>query len=175
MLGKLAIWGAYSRAGMLAAILAYAADRVHKWWMLDVYRIGERGPVELAPFLDLKFVLNRGISYGLLAQNSTAGQAILTAVAIAASIMLALWMARAHSRLMAISLGLIIGGALGNATDRVLFGGVADFFYFHPFQTRLLIFDYVFNVADVAITAGVAVLAAGILFLNPEPAERREP
>jgi signal peptidase II len=174
MRNKLAVWGAFSTPGLIAAIFAYGADRVHKWWMLDVYRIGERGAVEIAPFFHLKLVKNPGISYGLLPQNGS-GQFILIGISIAAALLLTAWMARAQSRWMAVCLGLVIGGALGNATDRALYGAVADFFYFHPFEARLLIFDYVFNVADVAIVGGVAGLLFDAFFLGQKPAgEPRE-
>ena len=69
-----------------------------------------------------------------------------------------LWLGRAHSRLMAASLGLIIGGAVGNAIDRVTYGAVADFVLLYA-ETAAWRFNwYVFNLADVAIVAGVAGL-----------------
>ncbi len=169
MSNKQPIWGTFTQLGLIAAILAYAADRVHKWWMLDVYRIGERGPVEITSFFQLKLVKNPGISYGLLPQDA-GGQMILIGVSIVATLLLTAWLVRAQSKWMAVCLGLVIGGALSNATDRALYGAVADFFYFHPFEARLLIFDYIFNIADVAIVGGVAGLLFDAFFLGQKPA-----
>jgi signal peptidase II len=120
--------------------------------MLDIYGIEAKGRVEVTPFLDLVFVKNIGVSYSLFNQESTEGQYLLVAFAIVASTGLWFWLNWVKgSRLMAISLGLIIGGALGNAIDRLRIGGVADFFSLHAYGFHW----YVFNIADVAIVAGV--------------------
>jgi signal peptidase II len=149
------LWGPFSRLGLLAGLITLALDQANKWWMLDVYRIGERGRVAVAPFLDLVYVKNIGISYSLFDQDSYDGQLMLAGFGALATVALWVWLARGGAnRLMAVSLGLIMGGALGNAIDRVRLGGVADFFSLHA----LGFYWYVFNVADVAIVAGVAGL-----------------
>ncbi len=150
-LGKLRLWGRFTPLGLAVAILALAADQAHKYWMIDVYRIAERGRVEIAPFFDLVMIWNHGISYGLLQQDGMTGRLLLMVFSIAAVTMLFLWMSNAASRLVAISLGFVIGGALGNIADRIFHGAVADFFSFHYAGY----YWYVFNIADVAITAGV--------------------
>jgi signal peptidase II len=124
MRDKLPIWGTFSHLGLIAAMLAYGADRVHKWWMLDVYRIGERGPVEITSFFQLKLVKNPGISYGLLPQGS-AWRMNLIGVSIFATLLLMAWMVDAIAADGGVALGLVIGGALSNATDRALYGAVA--------------------------------------------------
>jgi signal peptidase II len=128
--------------------------------MLYVYDIGSRGIVTITPFFDLVLVWNPGISYGLLPQDSAIGRLGLILFALVASLALAIWLARVTSRLAAISIGLIIGGALGNALDRILYGAVADFFSFHAFGLEW----YIFNIADTAIVAGVAGLLYDSLF-----------
>jgi signal peptidase II len=149
------VWGPYSRLGLSVCLAAVALDQAHKWWMLSVYRIADRGRVAVTPFLDLVYVKNIGISYSLFHQASYAGQLMLAAFGVVASLALWVWLARgATGRLMAASIGLIMGGALGNAVDRVVLGGVADFFSLHA----LGFYWYVFNIADVAIVAGVAGL-----------------
>lgn len=149
------LWGPFSRLGLAVALVVCALDQTHKWWMLLVYRIVEKGRVHVLPFLDLVFVKNIGISYGLFNQDSALGQRVLAAFAVLTSLALAVWLARGTTnRLMAVSLGLIIGGAIGNAIDRLAIGGVADFFSLHAFGY----YWYVFNIADVAIVAGVAGL-----------------
>jgi signal peptidase II len=149
------LWGPCSRIGLIVGLITLALDQVHKWWMLDIYGIAARGRVPITPFLDLVYVKNIGISYSLLDQDSYQGQLLLAAFGVAATFALWVWLARgAGNRLMAVSLGLIMGGALGNAVDRVRLGGVADFFSLHAFG----FYWYVFNIADVAIVAGVAGL-----------------
>ncbi|KAB2845691.1 MAG: signal peptidase II [Hyphomicrobiaceae bacterium] len=139
-------------AGFLTLVLTGALDQIHKWWMIEVYRIGEKGRVRVTPFLDLVYVQNKGISYSLL---DGLGQGPLIAVAVLAMLALLVWIARAENRPLAVSLGLIAGGAVGNAVDRVRLGGVADFFLFY---IKDVFSWYVFNLADVAIVAGVVGL-----------------
>ena len=103
------------RLGFIAAILSLVADQLHKWWMLTGLDIGARQPIRLAPFFDLVLVWNRGISYGLL---SGTGRWILVAIAVLATIALAYWLLRTTRLIPALSLGLIIGGAIGNGIDR---------------------------------------------------------
>jgi signal peptidase II len=146
------LWGPTARLALITLLVTIAIDQAHKWWMLSVYDIEAKGRVTVTPFLDLVFVKNIGISYSLLNQESMAGQLILVAFALVASLALWLWLNRSGgSRLMALSLGLVIGGAVANAIDRLRFGGVADFFSFHAYG----FYWYVFNIADVAIVAGV--------------------
>lgn len=154
------LWGPYSGLGLLMAAIALGADQLNKWWMIHVYQIGEKGKVTLTPFFDLIMVWNQGISYGLLPQGSALGKAVLIGVAIVAVVGLTLWLARAENKLAAFSLGLILGGAIGNAIDRMIYGAVADFFSFHAYGY----YWYIFNIADVAIVVGVAGLLYEMLF-----------
>jgi signal peptidase II len=148
-------WGPFAALGLRVAVIALVLDQAHKWWMMLVYRIQDKGRVHVTPFLDLIFVKNTGISYSMLDQSSYSWQLALAAFAAVASLALWVWLCRgATNRLMAWSIGLIIGGAVGNAVDRILIGGVADFFSLHAFG----FYWYVFNIADVAIVAGVAGL-----------------
>jgi signal peptidase II len=143
---------------MIAALAVIALDQASKLWLLRVFDIVHRGAVKVTPFFDLVLALNTGISYGWFQDEGAAGQAILLAVKAMAVIVLAVWMARSRSRLATLALGLIIGGAIGNGIDRLAYGAVVDFALFHvqiggkPFNW------YVFNLADVAIVAGVAGL-----------------
>jgi signal peptidase II len=149
------LWGRWSALGLAVALATVAIDQAHKWWMLGPYDIANKGRVPITSFFDLVFVKNTGISYSLFDQDSQAGQNMLAAFAVIASLAMWIWLARSGTgRLLAWSLGLIIGGALGNGIDRLLIGGVADFFSAHAFGY----YWYVFNIADVAIVAGVAGL-----------------
>jgi signal peptidase II len=154
------LWGPWSRTGLGAALLALVVDQAHKWWMLNVFRIQEKGQVTVTPFLDLVFVRNTGISYSF--GTDVFSQPALAAFAIVAAIVMVIWMARAATGwMMAVSIGLIVGGAIGNAIDRMHLGGVADFFRLHAFGYSW----YVFNIADAAIVAGVI----GLLYESIRP------
>jgi signal peptidase II len=155
-----------ARLGALTALVTLALDQASKLYLLFGYELPLKEPVVLAPFLELIVVWNRGISYGLFQQDSELGRWALFAVMIAAAVGLSVWMARATSRLLATSLGLIVGGAIGNAIDRVAYGAVFDFVHFHVGSFSW----YVFNVADAAIVAGVVGLVYDSLVLD----KRRE-
>lgn len=144
-------WGPLSPLGLGIAALALMADQANKAWMLYIYDIGAKGTVTVTPFFDLVLVWNQGVSYGLLPQQSDLGRWGLILFAFTAAFALIVWLARASSALAAAAIGLIIGGAVGNAIDRILYGAVADFFSFHAFGYEW----YIFNIADIAIVAGV--------------------
>ena len=156
-----------SRLGFAVAVATLIADQATKLYTLFVFDLPVREPVALAPFLDLMVVWNRGISYGLFQQESDLGRWLLIGVSLAASIGLSVWMMRTPVRWLAASLGLIVGGAIGNAIDRVAYGAVFDFIHFHVGSFSW----YVFNVADAAIVAGVA----GLLYDSFVLEKRRAP
>lgn len=147
-------WGPLSLAGFVIAVAGFAVDRFHKWWMLHVYDITSRGRVEVTSFFDLVMAWNKGVSYGLFQAETAVGVAILALFAIAVSLGLALWLARVDHKATAVAIGLILGGALGNVYDRISYGAVADFFSFHAFG----FYWYIFNIADVWIALGVALI-----------------
>jgi signal peptidase II len=144
------LMGPWSRLGLTVAVVSLVLDQAHKWWMIGPYQIEAKKRVVVAPFLDLVYTINKGVSYGMGAGR--VGPWLLSGFALFASLALIVWLAKgATNRVMAWSLGLIIGGAIGNAIDRLHLGGVADFFSLHAFGY----YWYVFNIADVAIVAGV--------------------
>src|SRR5947208_9724298 len=145
----------YLTVGLITAVLALALDQASKVWLLSSFDIASRGPVRLTPFFDLVLTLNKGVSYGWFQTTSASGEIALLSIKVAAVIGLGIWLARAHSALAAIGLGLIIGGAIGNAIDRFTFGAVMDFALFHIEIAGKDRDWYVFNLADVAIVAGV--------------------
>ncbi|WP_375413951.1 signal peptidase II [uncultured Bradyrhizobium sp.] len=148
----------YLRSGLMAAIAVLILDQASKLWLLFVFDIGRRGAVQVTPFFDLVLAWNTGISYGWFQTESAAGQAVLLAIKAVAVIILAIWMARSQTRVATIALGLIIGGAIGNAIDRFAYGAVVDFALFHVHIGEKDLNWYVFNLADTAIVAGVAAL-----------------
>jgi signal peptidase II len=137
--------------GLGAAVIILILDQATKLYALFVYDLPVREPVELTPFLNLIVVWNRGISYGLFQQSTDLGRWILIVVSILAAIGLTFWIRRTSGRVLALSLGLIVGGAIGNVIDRLAYGAVFDFIQLHVGTWSW----YVFNVADAAIVAGV--------------------
>jgi signal peptidase II len=156
--GRRYVWGSLSAFGLVIAAIACALDQAAKFWLLDAFDLGSRGAVPVTRFADLVLTWNTGISYGLLPQQGPVGQWALLAFKAAAVAFLWAWLARAPSRLTAAALGLIIGGALGNAIDRLHWPGVLDFVLLHLNTASWSFRWYVFNLADVAIVAGVVGL-----------------
>jgi signal peptidase II len=146
------------RPGVIAALAVLAFDQASKLWLLFVFDLAHRGAVKVTPFFDLVLAWNVGISFGWFQNDSQVAQIILMLVKAVAVIVLAIWMARSRTLVATAALGLIIGGAIGNAIDRFAYGAVVDFALFHV-QIGANTFNwYVFNLADVAIVAGVAAL-----------------
>ena len=146
------------RAGMITAIVTLIVDQASKLWLLFVFDIAHRGAVRVTPFFDLVLAWNVGISFGWFQSDSPVAQIALMAIKAVAVIVLAIWMARSRTVLASVALGLIIGGAIGNAIDRFAYGAVVDFALFHVQIGEKTLNWYVFNLADVAIVAGVAAL-----------------
>ena len=146
------------RSGVIAAVAVLALDQASKLWLLFVFDIARRGAVNVTPFFDLVLAWNVGISFGWFQNDSQLAQIGLMIVKAVAVIVLAIWMARSRTALATIALGLIIGGAIGNGIDRFAYGAVVDFALFHLQIGGNTYNWYVFNLADVAIVAGVAAL-----------------
>ena len=146
------------RSGAIAAVAVLALDQASKLWLLFVFDIARRGAVAVTPFFDLVLAWNVGISFGWFQNDSQLAQIGLMIVKAVAVVVLAIWMARSRTALATIALGLIIGGAIGNGIDRFAYGAVVDFALFHLQIGGNTYNWYVFNLADVAIVAGVAAL-----------------
>jgi signal peptidase II len=142
------------RIGMTAALIVFVLDLATKLFVYIGLDIARNAPIAVLPFLDLTLVWNHGISYGLFQQTSEFGRWALFAFKIIAAIGLTVWFWRAGEARLALALGLIVGGALGNAVDRAVYGAVLDFVHLHWGTFSW----YVFNVADAAIVAGVVLL-----------------
>ncbi len=156
--------------GLVTAGLGLAVDQISKLWLVYGYGLAENGPVRLAPFAEFRLVWNYGISYGLFQQDNPWGRWVLVALALVASVVMTVWLWRSTSTLLALSLGLLIGGAIGNAIDRAWAGAVVDFVHlFLPDRSRSW---YVFNAADVWIVAGVVGLLIDAFRSGPEDATK---
>jgi signal peptidase II len=146
-----------TRLGLLIATLVFAADQLTKFYILHVINLDEREPIQITPFMDLAMAWNKGVSYGLLTTNM---QYLLVAMSIFIVIAVLVFLSNTKKPMAAASYGLLIGGALGNALDRILHGAVADFVLLHWGTLNW----YIFNVADIAIVAGVALLLYDAIF-----------
>ena len=152
--------------GLAIAALVVVLDQATKWWIVNIVMMPPE-VIEVMPFFNLVLTWNRGVSFGMFNSGSplTLGSWALVAVGIAGSLLV--WLMRVDRMILALALGLIVGGAVGNLIDRVRFGAVADFLDVHALGYHWP----AFNVADSAITIGVVVLIADSLFGG---AERRK-
>lgn len=163
---------------LLAGVVAFGIDRLHKFVQVSADCLGAAASVCLdyfntapmpatdgwhggeivpvAPFFNYVLVWNTGVSYGLLGDLPVWALGLVAAIAIIA---LGAWWWRTRDTLVRFGLMLVIGGALSNALDRLLYGAVADFFHFHWQEWSF----YIFNVADVAITLGVLLLILDVV------------
>jgi signal peptidase II len=139
--------------GFLVALVVYIADQLSKTMIFDLLDEEPGGVIPICDFLHLIQVWNTGVSFGLF-HNQIYGPIILTVVALCITLFLCGWLIKATDWHVIIPLSLVIGGALGNITDRLRFGAVADFLDFH-----ILGYHWpTFNVADASVCLGVVLL-----------------
>ena len=142
--------------GLAVAALALAADQASKLWLLRGFDIAGRQPYRVVPGFDLVLAWNRGVSFSFLTASGDGGRYLLIAGTLLATLLLGGWLLRSTTALTGVAVGLLIGGAVGNLADRVAYGAVVDFVSLHAGGFHW----YIFNVADCAITLGVALLLA---------------
>ncbi|HUF87979.1 MAG TPA: signal peptidase II [Thermohalobaculum sp.] len=153
-----------TRRMLVVALAVLALDRAIKWWVVEAMDLAHLGRIEVwPPFLNLVMAWNRGINFGIGAGGPEVMRWLLLGLAVAISAALALWVRRRAARAgagpampLAWGAGIVIGGALGNALDRLIYGAVADFL---NMSCCGIANPYAFNVADVAIFAGAALIA----------------
>lgn len=148
------------------AAVIFVLDQITKVWIVFGLNLIERGVIEVAPpYLRLTMAWNRGINFGLLANDAELVRWGLIALALGISAWVWVWIRKpVHGRLAQISGGILIGGALGNVVDRILYGAVADFLNMSCCGFNN---PYAFNVADIAIFAG----ALGLVFFAGDSAK----
>ncbi|MCS6986635.1 MAG: signal peptidase II [Sphingomonadaceae bacterium] len=146
------------------AALILLVDQATKFWMVEVVRLPQRLTVPMGPFLSLTWVENPGVSMGLLRWLGEEWRWGLTAITAGIAAAVAWWLKRASAGLDRLGLGLVLGGALGNIVDRIRLGYVIDFVHLHWGAWSFP----VFNVADVGISTGAALLLLGMVVPRPE-------
>ena len=156
--------------GLAVFFVVLVADQVSKAFIIDF--MAQRGfqPLDVTSHVRLVMVWNRGISFGMLAQESGILRWGLSALAFAIATGLMVWVARQNDFWAILGGGLVAGGAVGNAVDRVIHGAVADFIDLHAGGWSWP----AFNIADSAITVGVGVLVLNAL-LRPDRRRRMSP
>src|ERR1700733_7522225 len=103
--------------GLIAGLLVLVADQASKWWVLNGLDLPALRQVVLLPVLNLTMVWNRGVTFGLLNGLGSWGHVLLAAIALAVVVALGFWLRKAESRTVAIAIGSIAGGAVGNVID----------------------------------------------------------
>lgn len=156
--------GAYARALPLAAAVVLF-DQLTKWWILAI--MDPPREITVTAFFNLVLAWNRGVSFSLFHSRSDFAPYVLSAVALAVVAGLLWWLGRLARPLPIFSIGLVVGGAIGNVIDRLRFGAVVDFLDFHAAGWHWP----AFNLADSAITLGVAGLIVDGLFAAPDKAK----
>jgi signal peptidase II len=156
------------RLGFLIALIVFALDQLTKWVMIGPLQLQDVRQITLLPIFNLTWTENYGISLGLLNASTETGRWLLVALTSAIAAGVAFWLTREKNRGDQLALGMVLGGALGNILDRTRFGYVVDFadLHFGGFRPFL-----VFNVADAAISIGVAILLLRAFFTRKEQAE----
>lgn len=157
---------------VLSAAAIFALDQLTKWLVVIFLDLRERGEIDVwPPFVVFRMAWNVGVNFGLLGSDAGWMRWVLIAVALAISAWVLRWARRDGSPMVMLSAGVLIGGALGNVVDRVIYGAVADFL---NMSCCGIDNPYSFNVADIAIFAGAAGL---ILFAGSaeKPAKRKTP
>ncbi|MFT8736218.1 MAG: signal peptidase II [Zymomonas mobilis] len=142
-------------AGFLVALLAFCFDQFSKYYVTYPLALPERMEIQILPIFQLKWVLNYGISMGFLTAGSDVGRWILVGLTAAIALAVVILILREKHFFSAMALGLVLGGAIGNITDRIRAGAVVDFLDLHFGNLHPFL---VFNVADAAISCGVAFL-----------------
>ena len=137
----------------LAGALTFALDQISKWFVVFHLRLIDVGMIDVVPpWLTFRMAWNRGVNFGLFADDAAVMRWVLVAVALVIAGWALWWLSRApQGRLACVAGGLLVGGALGNVLDRVLYGAVADFLNMSCCGIEN---PYAFNIADIAIFAG---------------------
>jgi len=146
------------KIALIIAFVVFLVDQASKWFVVFHLNLAQLGALDvMPPYLNLRMAWTYGVNFGLLAADNPATRLALIAVALAICAGVLIWLRRAPMpRIAHVSAGFLVGGALGNVIDRILYGAVADFLNMsccginNPFS---------FNVADISIFVGAIGLA----------------
>ncbi len=150
--------------GAAAAGLVLVLDQLSKWWVITRLMNPPR-VIEITPFFNFVMWWNKGVTFGLFASAPGWGRWVMVVLALVITAVLVIWLVRVNDKLLALAIGLVIGGAVGNVIDRIRFTAVADFLDFHAGAWHWP----AFNLADSAITIGVGLLLIDAFLARREP------
>ena len=160
-----------SALGFSVAAIVFVLEQITKWLVLGPLDLRNTQSVEVLPIFRLNYTENHGISLGLFQASSDAMRWALVLVTAAIAVGVAWWIGREEKRGDQVALGMVLGGALGNILDRVRHGYVVDFADLHFGEFRPF---FIFNVADAAISIGVAILLLRAFLVKDRPKENAE-
>ena len=152
------------RLGLVVALVVLVLDQLTKWAALDLLDLPTR-PIMVTPFFNLVMVWNRGVSFGMLDGIGELTPWVLSGLSLGVVIGLLFWLKQSAHPLIAVGLGMVIGGAFGNVIDRLRYGAVVDFLDLHVAGYHWP----AFNVADAGICVG-----AGLILVDGLLAPRRQ-
>jgi signal peptidase II len=158
------------RLMFISAAIVFVLDQVTKYWVVQGMNLKTKGAIDVwPPYLNFRMAWNEGVNFGLFSSSEDIMRWILIGIAIAISLGVIWWVRRENlGRFGLISAGVLVGGAIGNVVDRVVYGAVADFLnmsccgFTNP---------YSFNVADIAVFAG----AIGLILFPGEGQRKKAP
>ncbi|GGM06939.1 signal peptidase II [Pseudooceanicola nanhaiensis] len=145
------------RLTLITALITLVVDQLTKLLVVHGLNLRARGEIDVfPPYLNFRMAWNEGINFGLLSRQDDLMKWILVAIALAISAAVLWWVHRERPRTAGmIAAGLLVGGAIGNVIDRLVYGAVADFLNMSCCGIEN---PYAFNVADIAIFLGAAAL-----------------
>lgn len=145
---------------LIISVFTIFLDQINKWYMIHVFDIRSKSPVEVTSFFDLVMVWNRGISFGMF--QSEYSIYIFSVLSVCIVLVLLYWLSTNEKKLISIALGFMIGGAIANVIDRLHYEAVADLFSFHIGDN----YFPAFNIADSAVFIGACMLITDSLFFD---------
>lgn len=160
---------AYRLQAIMLASMIFFADQILKYAMIGPLQLKSRGVIHIISFFDLRWAENRGVSMGLLSAETEFGRWMLVGMTAAIAVGVVIWIFREKLRGDMLALSLVLGGAMGNIVDRARFGYVVDYADLHFGDFRPF---FIFNLADAAISIGVAILLLRAIFMKEEPEEK---
>ena len=148
--------------GLAIIVVIFVFDQLTKAWILGLLEANNYRPIEVTSFFNLVLVINRGVSFGLFNSGGNESHWLLILLPGLVVVWLLFWMLRSKDVVATLGLSFVIGGAIGNITDRIFRPGVIDFFDFHAAGWHF----WAFNIADSAISVGVVLLIYDAIFGN---------
>lgn len=161
----------YRLQAIMLASMIFFADQMIKYAMIGPLQLKSRGVIHIISFFDLRWAENRGVSMGFLTAETDFGRWMLVGLTALIALVVLVWIWREKLRGDILSLSLVLGGAMGNIVDRARYGYVVDYADLHFGDFRPF---FIFNLADAAISIGVAILLLRAIFIKEDEDSGKE-